>query len=283
MENIQLLFNSILKPDCISIRVYREKKFETNYEYKTHSHKRIEINYIKDGACTMLFDDEKVKFRKNETMIIFPNKKHSFIVEKKTCKLIQLEFEINNLDIENQVLDSKNTNLIYKLLTNKNTHLKIDEKIDINNCISRIINELNCKYNHYELLSKLYVCELLVIISRYINQKITKPQIKNSAILEIIQFIKNNYTDDIKLENLCYEKGISSRYLRNCFQKYLHYSPNKYIHQLRFNRALKLLKDPQLSISDIAYESGFQSPQYFSKMFKQTYNCSPKEYRQNLV
>lgn len=48
---------------------------------------------------------------------------------------------------------------------------------------------------------------------------------------------------------------------------------------MRIKKAIQLLDSGEYSISEIAYMSGFSSPQYFSRVFKEVKNCTPSEYK----
>ena len=52
-----------------------------------------------------------------------------------------------------------------------------------------------------------------------------------------------------------------------------------YIRAVRVEKAEELIKTSDLNISEVVYSVGFTSRSYFSKIFRQKYNCSPKEYK----
>ncbi|WP_223067352.1 helix-turn-helix domain-containing protein [Paenibacillus caui] len=56
-------------------------------------------------------------------------------------------------------------------------------------------------------------------------------------------------------------------------------TPHQHITELRLNRAKQLLLNEEHSITDISFELGFQTPVYFSKMFKQRTGLAPSDYR----
>jgi AraC-like DNA-binding protein len=49
---------------------------------------------------------------------------------------------------------------------------------------------------------------------------------------------------------------------------------------IRMKKVIELLKDTNLTVSEVAYEIGFSDPGYFGKVFAKEYNMSPSEYRQ---
>lgn len=56
-------------------------------------------------------------------------------------------------------------------------------------------------------------------------------------------------------------------------------TPSEFIRLIRLRHAEQLLVKSQLSISEIAYNTGFSSQRYFSKCFKELYGCIPSEYK----
>ena len=58
-------------------------------------------------------------------------------------------------------------------------------------------------------------------------------------------------------------------------------SPKDFVRDMRVKRAVQLLNTGAYSISEIAYMSGFSSPQYFSRVFREVMNCTPSEYKIN--
>lgn len=59
------------------------------------------------------------------------------------------------------------------------------------------------------------------------------------------------------------------------------YSPNEYIRIIRLKKATELLKTTELNISEIAYEVGFNDPDYFSKCFKEQFGITPRQFRKS--
>jgi AraC family L-rhamnose operon transcriptional activator RhaR/AraC family L-rhamnose operon regulatory protein RhaS len=70
--------------------------------------------------------------------------------------------------------------------------------------------------------------------------------------------------------------------LRRAFQETFACSPMAYLQQLRVKRAMLLLADPLKSISDVAFEVGFNDSGYFSRVFKVETDETPKEFRKRI-
>jgi AraC-like DNA-binding protein len=60
-------------------------------------------------------------------------------------------------------------------------------------------------------------------------------------------------------------------------------SVGKFVRSIRLSKAKELLKNSELTISEIAYETGFSEPGYFTKTFSKEFNMTPSEYRASLA
>jgi len=96
----------------------------------------------------------------------------------------------------------------------------------------------------------------------------------------MIDYIHNNYFNNIGLTEIAKGVDISERECLRCFQRMIELSPIQYLLKYRIMTGANLLvQTPSSSISEIASLYGFDSPSNFSKLFKRFYNCTPREYR----
>ncbi len=73
--------------------------------------------------------------------------------------------------------------------------------------------------------------------------------------------------------------GLSRVQLYRKVKALLGVSVHEYLNDLRLKQAQKLLIETQMSISEIAYETGFSSPAYFSTAFKNKFNKTPSDFK----
>ena len=123
----------------------------------------------------------------------------------------------------------------------------------------------------------------LSIYEQYSPQLFTAKQTQNLDSIRIekmIDFIQNHYADEITLNHIAESADIGERECLRCFKRTIGQSPIQYLLKYRLMQGANLLLAfPALSISEISGNCGFDNPSYFSKIFRQFYNCSPKEYR----
>jgi signal transduction histidine kinase/DNA-binding response OmpR family regulator len=89
---------------------------------------------------------------------------------------------------------------------------------------------------------------------------------------------KNISNANLNIELLMNQLGISRIQLFRKIKALTGYTPSHLIRNIRLKRAAQLLKQNSLTVSEVLYQSGFNSPSYFSSCFKEMYGCLPKEY-----
>lgn len=247
--------------------------------YGPHKHLRIEINYVKKGSCILHLDNESFNFVEGDTMIITSNVNHVFEAGSEGATLMQLEFlpEIfSGFDLNSSSSTDGTTPTPIFLFSEENKLIKIVNNIGIMRVVQRIVNELEGKNSYYQYLVVMYYAELLVLIYRYMAENYL-PICNNDALKKAISFIRFNYHRNININDVAKHAGIGERYLRSLFSQYLNFSPLDYLNQIRINKSIELLRNTELSVKEVSFQCGFQSPQYFSRIFKQQTGISPRE------
>lgn len=248
--------------------------FET---FGPHRHLRIEINYVKKGNCILHLENESVTFGENEMMIICSNVEHTFEAGSVGTTLMQLEFLPDIFSrFDSAVKEGENALQSVTIFSEENRLIKIVNNVRIMQAIQRIVHEMNQKNSYYRYLVVMYYAELLLLIYRYMDESYL-PLCTNESLKKAIAYIRMNYRTDISIVDVAAHAGVGARYLRKLFARYLNLSPLDYLNQLRINRAIELLKNTDMSIKEVCFVCGFKSPQYFSRVFKQQMEITPRE------
>lgn len=96
----------------------------------------------------------------------------------------------------------------------------------------------------------------------------------------LVRFISENYFDpDLTIEILSQKTGINRKVASNLIRKYLDTNFKGYLNQLRLHEASRLLKETDRQITEIALSVGYRNISHFSRIFKEKFGCSPKEFR----
>ncbi len=96
-----------------------------------------------------------------------------------------------------------------------------------------------------------------------------------------LEFMVENFREAISIEMLAELVHLSKSYFMSCFKKAAGIGAIEYLAQLRINAACRMLTDTTTSISDIAYNCGYNNLSNFNRQFRNVAGCSPREYRRN--
>ena len=109
--------------------------------------------------------------------------------------------------------------------------------------------------------------------------KITITSLDTQFIEKAITIVEDNFGNaNFSVDELSEHLSISRGYLYKKLTKITGKTPIEFIRIMRIKRAQQLLKESQMSISEIAYLLGYNSPKIFTKHFKQEYKMTPSEY-----
>jgi signal transduction histidine kinase/AraC-like DNA-binding protein len=98
-------------------------------------------------------------------------------------------------------------------------------------------------------------------------------------IQKFASLIASKFNDPaISIEKISKELGVSRVHLQRKVKEITGYNPIDYLRNFRLAKAIELFGSSHLSISEVAYETGFSSPAYFSKCFKDAFSVTPSEY-----
>lgn len=142
--------------------------------------------------------------------------------------------------------------------------------ISLDDLKEALINAREIIYKKRNVISQKTDLEKAVDIS-------LNPLIKDSTVLEMIDYIKNNYEEKISISDLSKDLAYSESMLNRKFKKEVHITFNEYLNRYRINKAIDLLKNSDYNITEIAYMCGYSSAKYFARVFKKYLGMSPSD------
>ncbi|MDF2910116.1 MAG: helix-turn-helix protein [Sporolactobacillus laevolacticus] len=101
-----------------------------------------------------------------------------------------------------------------------------------------------------------------------------------SLVKSVITFLINHYKQPFILQDIADHVGISSFYLERLFKRETAETPRSYLEKIRVDKASHFLRSSEKTNLEICYETGFQSPSNFYRIFRRLKKCTPSEYRQ---
>jgi len=139
----------------------------------------------------------------------------------------------------------------------------------------RKLLEMREKLQHYYLNAA-----GLQEISSAEGPSVVAPAIEDAFIRRAREVVEQFLTDEqFNVERFCREMCLSHSQLHRKLSALTGMSANQFIRSLRLKKARELLLQPEIPIATVAFDSGFQDPAYFSRVFKQVYGVTPNEWR----
>lgn len=128
---------------------------------------------------------------------------------------------------------------------------------------------------------------LLTYCNRYYNRQFITRKTKNSELLSKVEEILDEYFENTVIEKglptvdyLASELNLTPKYLSDCLKQLTGQTTQQHIHDKLIEHAKDILTTTELSVSEVAFQLGFEYPQSFNKLFKSKTNLTPLEYRQ---
>lgn len=149
---------------------------------------------------------------------------------------------------------------------------------------SRMLEVLTSNDPFKEYQADLILREMVLTVLKLQNLNNTRKHYKgntnSSPFHAVMSFINTQLTSEIKVDDLCKVACMSKSSFYRAFTDEYGITPVQLILEERLKYSKQLLKENhELSIKEVAYASGFNDPNYFSRMFRKTEGKSPSEFR----
>lgn len=256
-------------------------KGEIPDERHLHLHTSMEIYLIQSGNCSMDIGSTTIHCSAGDFIMIFPNVVHSFyLTEGESCSFYHIHFFT---DIFTTIIPSEKTsaNIIHALLFASPIFYRQASDKETEELVSSIIR-LYQSGNYAATDINVRLLSLLLHILHCCKEKppaAALPRCQEKYVSSALNYIENNYMNKILLEDIAREVHISSRYLCRLFTQYMHISLGKYINIYRINKAIELMENASLTLTEISGKIALKDSQHFSKLFFHIIGMTPSSYR----
>ncbi len=258
---------------------YDDNDYWKKSSNRIHFHHSYEIYFLVENDISYFIDNRIYHVTPGTILIIPPNTVHTTnSISEQTRK----RYLINLPESYVQPLLNIRPNLLSDLSTYPIVFSGL-KRIEITELFKKLLAEYNSKTPD-EVMIKSLLGELLVTLSRAAkNQKETDQPSNVSAqkMIRISNYIRDNLQTDITLKLLSDMFYLNPSYISRSFKRELNISFSEYLRTLRIKEACRLLNETDISITEIALKTGFQSCTDFCRVFKGMIKLSPLQYRKN--
>lgn len=258
---------------------FEEVGFSDNFEMPApHSHEFYELYFLLEGKRDF-FINNKMFVLGEKCLVVVP----PFSIHKTEGGM----YHRINVNLSPNLLSKSQTELMQKL-TSK-TAIKIDKEYE--DIIIRLLKEgANIQKKPIEnktenLLAITNTILLFMSLESSFNSAVTisnyKPNKESAEVLKMVYYINTHFAENINLKDICEEFYLSKVSICKKFKAVMHCSVNKYIADLKLNKAKSLLRSSDKPLEEIADLCGYSSANYLSLVFKKEVGLSPLNYKKS--
>ena len=263
-----------------SIRIWYN---EQNHNYDKHWNNALEIIMPVENHYDVDASGQSYHLLPGEILIIPSGEMHALYAPE-TGKRFIFQFDVSGIS------QMKGYTSIQSLMTSglHITKLSFPQIYgDIYQILIQIRNEYFSSNEFRELAIYSHLINLFVSIGRnhindmdlFPNTKSHKQQEYLQKFNDVLDYIDSHYTEELTLDDIADFSGFSKYHFTRLFKQYTDSTFYDYLSFRRIKSAEELLAKPELSITEIALQSGFSSISTFNRIFKQKKGCTTSEYR----
>jgi len=265
--------------------------FQDNLEnINWHYHDYYEISFITEGTGKRFVADSLDDFYPGDLVFVAPNIPHTWVVDKEQITTNVRKLEMVYLQFTDATLGKEM--LALSEFINAATALSLSERGlrivgDTLNEASNILLQMpySNSFNRYILFLELMDVigkskDLIPLASKeYINKRFYTD---NKRILTIHEYFMKHFRDDIDLTQIASLVNMAEGSLCRFFKIQMGLTIFEYLNRIKVDFACKLLMNKEISITEVAFDSGFNNLSHFNKQFKLITGVTPMKFRQCL-
>lgn len=251
------------------------------FEFKWHYHPEYELTLILNGTGSRIIGDSQLPFQKNDLVLVGSGLPHTWYTNAaitQECTAVVIQFSERFLQ---PFLSLSEFGPIAKLLddASRGIYFKQDK------AIIDEITSLPGATSMFRITKLLNILQLLANKKRnYLSQKaftILQSTKTQNRINEVCQFVHEHANENITVDQVAQKVYLSKSAFCKFFKRVMKVTFSDYVNDIRIANACRLLSSSDLTIKEIALETGFESLTYFNRVFSKKKECTPSEFRKN--
>jgi len=279
---------NFITPVSVS-RIANLHYFEFINEYHTtdDSHNFCELLYVDRGSVTVNAENYKGELSDNQIIIHRPNEMHALSCKENIAPnviIIGFECLCPELEIFSKspfTLSSEQKRMLADVM--KEGMSVYTPPFDLPNVLDMTKRD-EFPFGADQMIKlKLEAFLISIIRGKAAFQNLLNSEVHEQSRIEAIhQYITENFTEKILLDNICFIFGTNKTTLCQDFKNEYKTTVVNYINLLKVKEAKALLRENKLTVTEISEKLGFNSIHYFSRMFKKVTGHTPKEYSKSI-
>lgn len=240
-----------------------------------HWHQRSELAYMLQGQCTITVGKEPHLCKPGDLIVVHSGEIHSFLTHGE-CDIYVCTFD---------------PQLLYRFLPEIKfiqSYISAEalQKAGIAEEITALFGEIEQEQAKqdtcYDMIAQADIIRMYSLLVRHFERETlpdNKSLAKFSEFQAALQYITENYTENITLKSIADQLNYNPSYVSKLFVTYTGVNFKNYLDSFRVRHAIKLVKNTDMTVADIASNCGYNNIRTFNYAFKRISGTSPREMR----
>lgn len=274
--------NLALKRNGIYVRADAD---DWQYNWPVHTHEGFEIYYFIRGNANYVVGEDIYELLPGD-MLLFNGSTIHRVNPQKDVPYLRSYVNFTESFLQGQVPEPMFRKLmsLFDAPSGLLIRWNVEERAEIENVYRSIYQENEREAFGYEIVLRTLLIQLLIKIYRKSKHLIEmlpsqQPSHSQANVRRILQYINQNFTENINLDDLSAALHLNKYYMCHCFKEVTGYTINNYLMSKRIEEAKKLLRTTDEPIGEISEKLGFNTSVHFSRAFKQYAGVSPQNFR----
>lgn len=252
-----------------------------------HWHEEIELVYLSKGTLQCAVGNRRFPLRKGEALFINTGIPHAFFEES------GIPYEESDIVFHPRLIYGDVGSIFYEKyilplmrcpsMAGFAFRKDLDWQREAALSIKEAVTVCRTKPELYEFTVREALTNVFTLLLRHNSGELQQTEARSSFLMErvkrMLDHFHSHYQESISVEQLAKQANICKRECQRDFKKVLGLTPTQYFEQYRLAMSLRLLTESSCSIIEIADQCGFQSPSYFTKLFREKYGVTPTAFR----
>lgn len=251
-------------------------------EFPPHWHEELEIIYVLEEELVIGLNNEIYTLKPRDILLINSSEVHFFVTPPKKSKRIILQFEQKLFGPFSAMMREN------KFVT---PHIKCthESEAQVHRSLERqillIIEEYSKMNLGFQLAIQARLYDFMVVLLRqvpmekYSSLERSKHLKRLERLEHVFKYVADNYTREISLNEIARTANFSVYHFTRFFKETTGMTFIQYLNNYRISKAVKYLTETDDPITEVAFQSGFDSIKTFNRVFKQLKGCSPSSFK----
>lgn len=283
MDYISTRLNKSISVDAIYTIHYFE--YTKDFSYSGEMHDFWEIVYADKKSVVITAGSKELTLKAGQMYIHMPNEFHKIRCDgTRAANSVILSFDCSCAELMNAAgmvinCTAEEKRLMGRIISEANDAFSTDLGLSYTRELEKSKGgEFGC-----EQLVQLYMEQLLISVIRgHKRKEPAKGEENNKLLLQICEFLQDNVTKRLQFDDVRREFNLSASVIKRLFQNGMGCGVMEHFTRLKIDTAKQMIRENELNFTEIAETLGFNTPQYFTTVFRRISGMTPSEYESSV-